>query len=139
MAFERAADKVRFFELEPAAPAWVHTVEVSRGAPAHFVSLWVCAPQYDVIPGMQGLVALRPELAEHDPHVFHADDEVYRWLEERYPGKAQRNWRQHFHWRFPAEPAVEHVRGVLDAVGDGVSPALRAEILTYLEDDTVPR
>lgn len=137
MTFERAADKLRFYELEPAAPAWVHTVEISRGAPACFVSLWVCSKEYDVHPPMRELVAGRPDLAEHNPGLFHADDEVYRWVEERFQGKAKRNWRQHFHFRFDEDPGLEQVRAVLDAVGSGVGAALRDEVLKHLENETI--
>lgn len=127
---EHASDKTRVYEQAPAAPAWVHTIEVSHAnAPAHFVTVWVCAGRPLVAERMAALVAADPSIDVHDPSTYHADDEAYRWVDLRFPRKEQRHWRYHYHWRFDHEPTEHDVSLVLGQLGEGaVSPVLLRDL-----------
>ena len=126
---EHLQDKVRIYELEPLAPAWVHTIEVSNGdCGANFVTVWTCSPTHMGHPGVVPLLEQGLILEEHNPAIYHADDQVYKWVETRYPGKQKLYWRLHYHWPIPHVPTSEDVEMVLGHLGDAVSEQLRSEI-----------
>ena len=125
---EVVLDKVRFWEPDP--KGWVHTIELSRNAPTCFISIWVCSPRHETIAEMEGLVSENPSLIQHDPMLFHADDEVYSWIEKRYPKPEQRHWRQHFHFCFPQDPGLMEVKELPKQIA--ISPALLTEVFNYL-------
>ena len=126
---EHVQDKVRIFELEPLAPAWVHTIEISNeNCGANFVTVWTCSPTHMGHPGMQSFVDQGLVSTEHDPAIYHADDQVYKWIEIRYPGKPKGYWRLHYHWPISRVPTLEDVEMVLGHLGDAVSEQLRSEI-----------
>lgn len=127
---EVCSDKLRFYELNPGG--WVHTVEVSRGAKVSFITLWVCSDTHETCAPMVEHVMDRPDLNEHDPDIFHADDETYRWVDERYPGNERRHWRQHFHWRYPKDPGGQWAFDLFTDLGDALSPQLQDEVLRHL-------
>ena len=131
---EHLNDKTRFYELEPPSPAWIHTIEVSNErCGANFMTLWTCNKTPALHPGIEPLIKSGLVLDEHDPAIFHADDQVYKWIEERYPGKTKIYWRYHYHWPFDHVPSKDDVEMVLGHLGDGVSEQLRSEIMEIYE------
>lgn len=129
---ERALDKVRFYEVDPPAPAWVHAFETSiPGAGTNFISVWTCPSPDDLWVGnMEALVADDPSLAYHDPLMFHADDEAYGWIDARHPGNEKRNWRQHYHWTFQSPPTRAEILSVVSQLApNAVSPELLEEMV----------
>ena len=125
---ERSGTLLRASEPEPPAPAFVHTIEVGPT----FITLWVCSAQHAPHPAMAALLAADPslaEIAEHEPALFHPDDETYRWVETRYAGKARVNWRQHYHWRYDRAPTHDDLEAIVDLLPPGAVPGtLLAEV-----------
>lgn len=123
-------DKVRFVDTALAAgePYLIHTVELSdERSLAHFMSCYVTGlgdtALQERVPFTRQI-----DLRDHNPAVFHRDDESALWVDRHFRKAVRKAWTRHFHWRFKAAPGRESVLHVLDELGSAVSDRLRWEI-----------
>ena len=75
-------------------------------------------------------------MEQHDPKIYHADDEAYRWLARRYQGKEKGKrtlfWHLHYHWHFDRVPTAADLAYVLAELGpDAVGLQLLDDAAAY--------
>ena len=127
-------DKVRFVDTALCAdePHMIHTVEVSDARSlAHFLSCYVTGlgdtELQELVPFTRHI-----DLRDHNPAIFHRDDESALWVDRHFRKAVRRAWTRHFHWRFTNAPTKDDVLAVLNELGSAVSGRIRMEIETAL-------